>query len=1189
VEGKNMQPLNLDIQKHNGDYRLNMSSPGFKDETYFIPSHDINGLLSRCTLIDSYLACQQADRFAGDFIGIGREIFRLFFLPYTPFSAVTENARSQAMAVFISVSTEDQAITGIPWELVYGEEHGFLAVSPQFQIIRTAKNEKKGNHDENTFSPGPLRILFMACSPEGSGVLLDYEREEEMILNAVSAFRQKKQLEMDIAESGTLEELTRMLAEKEYHVIHISGHGSYDKADNTGYLSMEKPSGMADPVSAQKLAEALIGFPSVRLLFLAACETGRELAPNTGLARLLNSRGIPMVVAANHSVGDHAMTLMAAVFYEQLTLKRSVSHALQLARKAYQEKYKQYSFQWMIPALFAGKGHTGLVDWKKPLQEIQTAPRPAVMYGKVRHLKTGFRGRRREQREYLKLLRDGAPPALCITGEGGVGKSTLAARLTDRLYHSGYRVIPIYGEMTPDKLIQETIKVFISEKAKEEADYLKGLLDSQEKLDYLLSNVLGTKPTLYLFDNFEDNLKASAGFKEFKNPYWQQAFQTLLEQLPHTESRILITCRYAIPGPDKTLLHQAGLKEMTEPEARKLMVFKEEFAGVSIEQIREIYGTIGGNPKAIGDLGTLLKTGTLTWESLKEKLEHVAKDMREFTLFETLYHLLSEQDRAVFRKISLYQGWVQREALQLQEPDEAVLNAAVQNLLNYSLLQTQDDMIYNHLRYQVHPLDRQHILPAWWEEGEKETAHRNAAQYYRDKKDFDLDSLIHGAQHLRDAGDYNEMADFIADYTEPLYIRGFWDESLYLHQYIIEQETHIEKRFLAAANNNIGTNYNSKGEWDKALTYFLKAEKIWIEIGDRAGLGATYNNTGMIYNNKGEWDKALAYVLKSQKILIEVGDRAGFGSTYNSIGTIYADKGEWDKALTYFLKAEKIWIEVGDRAGLGYAYNNIGMIYSDKGEWNKALTWYLKAEQVRIEIGDRTGLGATYNNIGRIYSKKGAWDKALAYFLKSEQIMIEVGNRAGLRTTYSNIGTIYDEKGEWDKALTYFLKDEQIEIEVGSRAGLGTTYNNIGLTYCKKGELDKAFTYLLKSKKIRIEVGDRAGLRTTYSNIGLLYGYKDKLDKALTYFLKAEQIQIELGDRNGLVTTYFNIGAIYLKKKDKKGADRYLILAGYIAVTQGMKHERDQMAWALTPVIEEMGADRFMAEGRRLCGERGMV
>jgi len=307
----------------------------------------------------------------------------------------------------------------------------------------------------------------------------------------------------------------------------------------------------------------------------------------------------------------------------------------------------------------------------------------------------------------------------------------------------------------------------------------------------------------------------------------------------------------------------------------------------------------------------------------------------------------------------------------------------------------------------------------------------------------------------------------------------------------------------------------------------------------------------------------------------------------NLCGDVYLKKSEWDKALTYFLKYEQICVEVGEKSGLGASYNNIGRIYTKKGEWDKALSYYLKSEQIRIEVGDRTGLGYTYNNIGRIYTKKGKWDKALTYYLKSEQIMIEIGDRAELGITYNGIGLIYRDKGEWDKALSYYLKSEQNSIEVGDWARVGRTYNNIGRIYSEKGQWDKALTYYLKSEYIKIEVGDRQGLGRSYNSIAEIYHKKGDLNKALTYYLKSEYIKIEVEDREGLSYTYFNIGTFYLQKNDKERADFYLILAGYIAKTLGMKHEySSKWSWALNPLIEEMGEERFMEEGKRLLEER---
>jgi len=307
----------------------------------------------------------------------------------------------------------------------------------------------------------------------------------------------------------------------------------------------------------------------------------------------------------------------------------------------------------------------------------------------------------------------------------------------------------------------------------------------------------------------------------------------------------------------------------------------------------------------------------------------------------------------------------------------------------------------------------------------------------------------------------------------------------------------------------------------------------------------------------------------------------------NLCGTIYYKKSEWDNALTYYLKSEQIYFEAGDRTGLGMTYNNIGFVYRKKGQWDKALTYSLKSEQVLIEVGDRAELSRTYNNIGVIYFRKSEWLKALAYYLKSEQISLEAGNRVGLAYTYNGIGLIYRDKGQWDKALEYYLKSEQILVEVGDQSGLGMTYNNIGVIYLRKSEWDKALTYYLKSEQILIEVGNREGLGFTYNNIGRIYSNKGQWDKALTYCLKSEQIRIEVGDRWGLAYTYLNIGTVYLKKNENIRANKYLILAGYIAKTLGMKHEfSSKWAWALNPLIEEMGEERFMEEGKRLLEER---
>jgi hypothetical protein len=130
---------------------------------------------------------------------------------------------------------------------------------------------------------------------------------------------------------------------------------------------------------------------------------------------------------------------------------------------------------------------------------------------------------------------------------------------------------------------------------------------------------------------------------------------------------------------------------MSEVEARKLMVFNDDFLGIDSGHIKEIYGTIGGNPKAIGDLGRLIKEGKYQWTDLKGKLEAVQKEMREFTLFEELYTFLSEPERSFFRKVSVYQGPVTHEGVEVHEPDGLQIGGRIRRLVDYTLLQEYRD------------------------------------------------------------------------------------------------------------------------------------------------------------------------------------------------------------------------------------------------------------------------------------------------------------------------------------------------------------------------------------------------------------------------------------------------------------------------------------------------------------------
>jgi hypothetical protein len=65
----------------------------------------------------------------------------------------------------------------------------------------------------------PLRVLFMACSPLDIQPVLDFEKEEEIILDVTRDLP----VDMDVEETGSLQGLHKCLETNEYDVIHLTG------------------------------------------------------------------------------------------------------------------------------------------------------------------------------------------------------------------------------------------------------------------------------------------------------------------------------------------------------------------------------------------------------------------------------------------------------------------------------------------------------------------------------------------------------------------------------------------------------------------------------------------------------------------------------------------------------------------------------------------------------------------------------------------------------------------------------------------------------------------------------------------------------------------------------------------------------------------------------------------------------
>ena len=99
---------------------------------------------------------------AGAQKALGKQLFDLWLAP--SWEKITA-AVPVGVLRFLVIASEIPEILNLPWELLLPPEGDFLGINPLFRIRRFPSTGKQMATFTGELRPGPLRLLFMACSP----------------------------------------------------------------------------------------------------------------------------------------------------------------------------------------------------------------------------------------------------------------------------------------------------------------------------------------------------------------------------------------------------------------------------------------------------------------------------------------------------------------------------------------------------------------------------------------------------------------------------------------------------------------------------------------------------------------------------------------------------------------------------------------------------------------------------------------------------------------------------------------------------------------------------------------------------------------------------------------------------------------------------------------------------------------
>ncbi len=588
-----------------------------------------------------------------------------------------------------------------------------------------------------------------------------------------------------------------------------------------GYFAFEQEDGKLDAQPAEELAKIVTSAPQpAKLVFLSACESAK--GGEASLQNVLLAKGVPVVLGMKESVSLKSTMALAGPFYASLGAGMTIAQAFKNALPALKRLENGGELQ-KIPvlegpgkdAVILAAGATGRASFEA--EKLFGLPEHEFVGDYLRGDPPG--GRKGLLSQAMDALQSGEK-LVVLTGQGGIGKTVLAAEAARRLawrYPGGvfWRSAAEMERLGQEEMLNAFDNVF-------------GLEFRMHPLDKKRDTVLN-----YLRNYDTASLLVVDNAESIKDPgLWR-----FLEGIPQP-SAALLTTRESLPCGGREI----RVPEMEQEEAIRLFFrearrsfpkWGEHLSAEEQSSLAEIAGFMQGHPLAIKLVAV---------QSTRRHLAGIRDELRRnppkevSDRFDVSYNSLEEGQRNLFSRLAVFFGSMNDNAIKsicLEDGQQGQMNweSDLEELVRSSFLDRGEIAALDEegkevtlYRYRLHPLMRQYAAGKAGEELLANLQPR-AAKYFLeyarhfsvnfDMLEWERENILAGmdvtvARLQHEKGDElkrasHQLLQFLCVLQDYLDDRGYWSEyRLRLHQALDAAKVLDNKNVEMTCLNQLG-------------------------------------------------------------------------------------------------------------------------------------------------------------------------------------------------------------------------------------------------------------------------------------------------------------------------------------------------------------------------------------------------
>lgn len=1061
---------------------------------------------------------------------------------------------SQNTGLILAISAEER-LASLPWEVLHNKE-GFIVERSQAPVV-PVRLLSSTLPSSRSLQQRALQILFMATAPEVVQPALDFEQEEASILQ----FTASLPLTLRVEESGSIHkmaELWRKYPANHFDIFHLTGHASIHHGQpvfmaetETGELHLATPLDIIEAFS-NRLPQ---------LVFLSGCRTAQasEEGMIDSMAAAMVRLGLPAVLGWGLPVLDTTATAAAAQLYQRLAEGFSIAEALGFT---YKYLIKERIADWHLLRLqVQDGGWAALVeppgDYIPPIETIQDQFLDPE--GRVRVARPDqFVGRRRLLQESLRHIR--RSHVLLLHGLGGNGKSTVAARLLERL--SEYESVVFYRYFDENSLLERLAGNCESERGHE---ILSKSLPLASKLSLFFRQGLNDPKQLFCFvlDDFEANLEEDSEGKQVLSPTVVPAIVALLNAISQSgrQHRVIITSRYLVNFPvdsNRVRIKPTFVPALSGADLTKKYSRLPSFQpGSSVDKQLQQWAKISadGNPRLLEWLDLVLQDQATESATILTRMLEKEAEFRESVLAEELLNQQSDSFCEFLSRAIVFD---------LAVPEEALIKV-VDNVSDYE--QHQHRAISIGLLEVSHPrgkyslrvpkvltpllavstrnksFEEENILTlykaaadvlydVWWVRGDPSIVEEQVRELYR----------------ITVLAEYYERAISLGEA-----LTKYWDnqESYRKAIFFAEEGLLLERKTLGENHenvvlslNNLSILYMNQGIYDKAEQLLREALAIRTQrLGEEhTDVALCLNNLATLYGKQGRYEEAEALCKRVLDIYIDLlGDEhPDVARSLNNLAMLYHSLGQYDVAEPLLKNATNMWKALRGNKHSDYilGLNNLAVLYDKQGRYAQAECLYqesLSLLKLQSKTDRSSNIARGLNNLAMIYYKQGRYNQAAPLAREAVEMWISLlgEEHPDVALSINNLATIRSSQGRYEEVESLYHQSLNIWRRLlGEHPHVALSLNNIGLFYSNQERYNEAESFLTESLFLyRKLVGeDHPDMCMVLNNLGMVYNNQERYKEAEMLLKEALKLCEKLsGDEHhpDIAATLNNLASVY--------------------------------------------------------------